>query len=295
MNNIMRGFGGSFIKITTAAAKISKFLILFSAARWSRISEIAFKEYAQSNLEVRLYLLAIYFMLAGMSAHLLGQKVWVEETMMLGIVSAALGFLSWTMPWISEAWKKPVMRNSAWLVHLGVLLISAAIGRGLMTKFTGLPGQDFPLAVGFLSLLMYPVVWMLIAVIIIGATSLVLEVWILLQAGMVALLQPFKLIFTKKMHVRDEANETLWLGRFLGSLSLFLALSTLASISSVILPKVEVASLWLAYLGDYQMIDKYPGIDIGSKVVLHENGVYSIATADGGRVIISVGTWSPPK
>jgi hypothetical protein len=45
---------------------------------------------------------------------------------------------------------------------------------------------------------------------------------------------------------------------------------------------------WVAYVSDYQPASNYPGIAVGERVRLHENGVVSVAVVRNGEINILV-------
>lgn len=49
----------------------------------------------------------------------------------------------------------------------------------------------------------------------------------------------------------------------------------------------------LAYYLDYQVADRYPGIEQGQRFMLHDNNVISLAREMEGRVEIAVGIIDP--
>ena len=51
----------------------------------------------------------------------------------------------------------------------------------------------------------------------------------------------------------------------------------------------------LAYYVDYQTADRYPGIELGQRFVLHDNNVISLARLVDGRVEIAVGVIEPSE
>lgn len=49
----------------------------------------------------------------------------------------------------------------------------------------------------------------------------------------------------------------------------------------------------LAYYVDYQVADRYPGVEVGQRFVLHDNNVISLARLVNGQVEIAVGVIEP--
>ncbi|MDQ1090789.1 hypothetical protein QE400_000202 [Xanthomonas sacchari] len=248
-----------------------------------------------ANLEVRLYFFAMYFFATGMFLFFCGQYLIFDQVMILAMAAASLGFLVWIVPCLLNAWSKSLIRNLMWLVHLGVLLVSAALGRGLLTQATGLPGQDFPLAIGVLSIIMYPLAWMFIAISALSVLTLIFELLLLVPLAIHALLSPFTILLGREIYGYKEERSFRRLGQFIGAASLVAALGAIGGSLPRALPVFERAALWVAYIGDYQVISSYPGIKEGEKVILHDNGVYSVATKRNGDILIEVRIWSPPR
>lgn len=215
---------------------------------------------------------------------------WLPDSLYAsGGVALGVGFLIWVCPRVLNLWKIQAFRRLLLFLHLGVLIASAAVATSVMSEATGLHGRDFPIAVGAISLLIYPVVWIWIATFCIGLFAIIMQILMfvrMIAAQLVSAL-PFDWLSAYRRPAISGVSKPL--GHMLGALSVVLGVGLLASALEPSVPKIQKFGLLVAYLGDYQNVEIFPGIKPGARIVMHGEGVYSEAVNHGwGRVSLSV-------
>lgn len=252
--------------------------------------------YAATSLEDQLYFQATYYMLAAMLGFFGPWDLqWVMQAALLAGSLAGAGFLVWCLPPLLLTWQRPTVRRLMWLVHLGVLVVATGLARWLMTDATGLPGQDFTLAVSALSLAMYPLAWICITMLAMGLAAIVLQVVLFLPLIGHMLYSSVRQSLNRSPPSTAELMTTRRAGRFIGAVALLFVVAEIGTAVVALQPTARWIGLHVAYFGDYQEARSYPGIVAGNRVLMHENGVYSTAKrGTDGSLNITVGKWPSP-
>jgi hypothetical protein len=68
-----------------------------------------------------------------------------------------------------------------------------------------------------------------------------------------------------------------------------LAAATAWDLNAELILRNPAVIKWVAYSADFQEAYRYPGVDEGKRIRLHENGVVSYAEIDGWNINITVG------
>lgn len=216
------------------------------------------------------------------------------------------GFISWLTTLALRFLRNEVSKTAITLLHAGILLGAYLCSRWCVALATGLPSKDLDGTVAVTTIvcaiLLYIVLAALISFVIAIGSLAVGPVWE--SANFIARmpwLTPPHGDHAQRLGIRDvkepdlEPRPTkldiachLIGGTFLSILcaeALQLALDM--SINDLQLMK------HLAYYTDYQLADRYPGIQVGDRFVLQDNNVISLARLVDGTVEIEVGVISP--
>ncbi|EMB2832358.1 hypothetical protein U0039_02335 [Stenotrophomonas maltophilia] len=224
-----------------------------------------------------------------------GNQYSFQAALVLGYTLMALGLMTWLIPVLQGAWRYGYVRRLMLMLHLGVILVAAMIARNIMTSATGLPGQDFVMATGALALPLYIFVWLTLAMLLVGLATVVWQITLGLVALGVPLLAMLIPSVGRRVKSRLEGKKNIALARLLGVVGLFGGLLVSSQQLRDFQPELERVGLWIAYYGDYQAADKYPGLPADDRTLMHANGVYSVARRQPGGVIsIEVHYWKMP-
>lgn len=241
------------------------------------------------RLESRLYLLGALLVGSGIALHayagqLSGDFAWAFGCFLLGV-----GFIVWVYPRIRSLWRNIFFRRLLLYLHVGVLIAAAAVATSVMSSATGLHGRDFPIAVSVISLIIYPVVWLWIATLCVGVFAIIMQALIFSRfmiAHIMNVLPLDRFVDRSKIAPFGIAKP---LGHVMGALSLLIGIAVVAEALEANVPRIQNFGLLVAYLGDYQQVQRMPGISPGSHVVMHGEGVYSVAVlGDWGKVSVNV-------
>lgn len=183
----------------------------------------------------------------------------------------AFGFVSWSLPWLRIFWHHAIGRAILLGLNVLVLLLSTALARNVVAAAIGLPPQDFELSVGFVALVMYPLGWCLVFAIPVALLVLAFQLAAFLQ-GMLG-------------GLRNRTAASLS-GHCLGTFALLMAMAIVAEGYSTVQKHIHPAVRWIAFFSDYQIAPAYPGIHVGERVRLHENGVISFPVIENGMLAI---------
>ncbi|HFF3783854.1 TPA: hypothetical protein ACGCF2_002375 [Stenotrophomonas maltophilia] len=224
-----------------------------------------------------------------------GNQYSFQAALVLGYTLMALGLMTWLIPVLQGAWRYGYVRRLMLMLHLGVILVAAMIARNIMTSATGLPGQDFVMATGALALPLYIFVWLTLAMLLVGLATVVWQITLGLVALGVPLLAMLIPSVGRRVKSRLEGKKNIALARLLGVVGLFGGLLVSSQQLRDFQPELERVGLWIAYYGDYQAADKYPGLPADDRTLMHANDVYSVARRQPGGVIsIEVHYWKMP-
>ncbi|HHA2518627.1 TPA: hypothetical protein ACOENQ_003732 [Stenotrophomonas maltophilia] len=248
------------------------------------------------NLEKKFYLLGASLLAVWIFEVVrTGNQYSFQAALVLGYTLMALGLMTWLIPILQGAWRYGYVRRLMLMLHLGVILVAAMIARNIMTSATGLPGQDFVMATGALALPLYIFVWLTLAMLLVGLATVVWQITLGLVALGVPLLAMLIPSVGRRVKSRLEGKKNIALARLLGVVGLFGGLLVSSQQLRDFQPELERVGLWIAYYGDYQAADKYPGLPADDRTLMHANGVYSVARRQPGGVIsIEVHYWKIP-
>lgn len=248
------------------------------------------------NLEKKFYLLGASLLAVWIFEVVrTGNQYSFQAALVLGYTLMALGLMTWLIPVLQGAWRYGYVRRLMLMLHLGVILVAAMIARNIMTSATGLPGQDFVMATGALALPLYIFVWLTLAMLLVGLATVVWQITLGLVALGVPLLAMLIPSVGRRVKSRLEGKKNIALARLLGVVGLFGGLLVSSQQLRDFQPELERVGLWIAYYGDYQAADKYPGLPADDRTLMHANGVYSVARRQPGGVIsIEVHYWKMP-
>lgn len=187
-------------------------------------------------------------------------------------------FIRWVIFEIRRLWGTPIGQLFLIFFNATTLLLSTIQSREIVSSAIRLPAQDFDIAVYAVTLIYYPPLFFcsfsifLVFLTILSATTSMCFSGIKILVGI------------------TSGDDTVVAGRAVGAVFLAALLSGAYSylnkdIAELLLKHI---ALNVAYYGDYQIADKYPGIPKGTRIRLHENGVISIATKGESGVSIEV-------
>ncbi|WP_434030646.1 hypothetical protein [[Pseudomonas] boreopolis] len=251
--------------------------------------------YKRMVTETRLYLLGAGLLLIALICPML-EESWAGPFALAGGYTAmSAGLLIWLTPKLRNAWEYPFTKRLLLLGHLGVLVIAAAIARNVMTSATGLPGQDYTIATSALSLLLYPLAWLWVVTVAVGVALLTWEIAIFGLLLLHVLLRQLAPLIGERFFKRIGAGLPKHVARLLGGIGLMFGFALVEDGVKNLRPSAESLGRWIAYYGDYQPTSQFPGVQPGTRVLMHANGVYSIASVQPGpRIAIEVEIWKAP-
>lgn len=255
------------------------------------------EKFKSLSKELKLYAVGLLPLAIGSFGPLLGMHAgWCLALLTVGCLCMAIGLLCRLIPLCRAAWEKPAVRKLVLLFHLGVLVVTAAVARNIMTSATGMPGEDFTLATSALALPLYPLVWLWFVVLVMGVTVVALQ----LALGLVAIAQHLLSLLLpsvgRRVRARIGGSLYVFAMRMIGLAVLFVTLTIPLHFSSSWKPSLERLGRWAAYHGDYQSAHRYPGIPVDARVLMHANGVYSTAHRQPrGEIAIDVHYWRGPE
>ncbi|KAA0693262.1 hypothetical protein DT594_15425 [Halopseudomonas laoshanensis] len=195
-----------------------------------------------------------------------------QGLLFLASLAFAIGFSIWSWPKVKEVWRHPIGRALIIIPHLFVLLLAVTIAKNVVASALGLPPQDFDVSVNFIALLFYIPAWSIVVSILVGIFAFLLYV-IALFVGVFR--HPFK--ETAKLF-----------GHAAGALAICIYSSSVFDFANNNEKSLHPLVRWVAFFGDFQSADAYPGIGAAERIRLHENGVISVATAENNTVVIRV-------
>lgn len=183
-----------------------------------------------------------------------------------------IGFFMWCWPAVKKIWLHPVGSTFIVVLHLFALLLSAILARNVVAAALGLPPQDFDVSVSFMALLLYVPAWSVVVSVPIGFFALILYLIALLSG----------------VSNGADKNVAKFFGHTVGACIVFSC--SLSFFDLVIKNEKFLHPLVrrIAFYGDFQQTDAYPGIGHGERIRLHENGVISLATIEDNTVVIRV-------
>jgi hypothetical protein len=238
-----------------------------------------------------LYAVAVVSMIVSCLPVLVGGAVALRRgnvALFVSAVSFATAFLMWVAPKLRALWKYPMRRFALVALHATILFVAVPIARHFTAVAIGLPPQDFDITVAFVALELYPALWVL--TLSLGAMSL--SVGLLLVSMITSLLSSFHWTAFGRANNWEQRSHRLGFRAWLHAMGATLVAVGAAMLwgwhANLLLSQPDLIRR-VAYLTDYQPAAKYPGVDAGARLRLHENGVVSYAVPNGWAIDIVVG------
>ena len=232
--------------------------------QWLRNIKPAYQVHLAGLFFIAIFMLSVFVFSDFKVAH--------QVFLFLASLAFAIGFSIWCWPTARKVWRHPIGKALTVILHLFVLLFAAILARNVVASALGLPPQDFDVSVSFIALLFYIPAWSIVVSIIVAVVAFFLS-FIGLLIGMFN--RPFK--ETAKLF-----------GHAAGALAICIYSSSVFDFASdnqnFLYPLVR----WVAFLGDFQNAEAYPGVSATERIRFHENGVISIATVEDNTVVIQV-------
>jgi hypothetical protein len=176
------------------------------------------------------------------------------------VLCFGLGISHYLKPQLTTFGQSTSGRTALNVLHAMALVIAAAFGAYIVAESTGLPSRDFPFAVSFLAVLLYPlaVVFLLSPLAIVGFAAIV---WTLSLRSTLA----------------GKYSVLRWGVAFgLFAIPAFLGQTLIVWYQNQ--ERIKSTARYFVYRLDYQHASKYPGVSPNEFVVIHENGILSSAT-----------------
>jgi hypothetical protein len=195
-----------------------------------------------------------------------------------GITLFCLGFMFWCYDLLKKRWIINVAKIFLILLNIPTYLISEFLSRFIIAQTLNLPVKDFELTLKALTSIFYIPVGVFLSCFILMTLAFLVMFFGMLAETITSSLPKFKYKF-----------KFIYLCRLFGVISI---VSIVNSISGNIIiqntPLIIKTIKNIAFYGDYQEMRKYPAIKEGERVILHENGVISVASKINNEIIIEV-------
>ena len=195
-----------------------------------------------------------------------------------GIILFCLGFMFWCYSLLKMRWIINTAKIFLILLNIPAYLISEFLSRFIIAQTLNLPVKDFELTLKALTSIFYIPVGVFLSCFILMMFAFLVMVFGMLVETITSSLPKFKYKF-----------KFIYLCRLFGVISI---VSIINSVSGNIIiqntPLIIKTIKNIAFYGDYQEMRKYPTIKEGERVILHENGVISVASKINNEIIIYV-------
>lgn len=195
-----------------------------------------------------------------------------------GIILFCLGFMFWCYSLLKMRWIINTAKIFLILLNIPTYLISEFLSRFIIAQTLNLPVKDFELTLKALTSIFYIPVGVFLSCFILMMFAFLVMVFGMLVETITSSLPKFKYKF-----------KFIYLCRLFGVISI---VSIINSVSGNIIiqntPLIIKTIKNIAFYGDYQEMRKYPTIKEGERVILHENGVISVASKINNEIVIDV-------
>ena len=231
------------------------------------------------SLEARFYLFGIS-VIAFSTILMLNRQNNIITLVILsaGIMLFCLGFMFWCYSLLKMRWIINTAKIFLILLNIPTYLISEFLSRFIIAQTLNLPVKDFELTLKALTSIFYIPVGVFLSCFILMMFAFLVMVFGMLVETITSSLPKFKYKF-----------KFIYLCRLFGVISI---VSIINSVSGNIIiqntPLIIKTIKNIAFYGDYQEMRKYPTIKEGERVVLHENGVISVASKINNEIVIDV-------
>ena len=231
------------------------------------------------SLEARFYLFGIS-VIAFSTILILNRQNNIITLVILsaGIMLFCLGFMFWCYSLLKMRWIINTAKIFLILLNIPTYLISEFLSRFIIAQTLNLPVKDFELTLKALTSIFYIPVGVFLSCFILMMFAFLVMVFGMLVETITSSLPKFKYKF-----------KFIYLCRLFGVISI---VSIINSVSGNIIiqntPLIIKTIKNIAFYGDYQEMRKYPTIKEGERVILHENGVISVASKINNEIVIDV-------
>ena len=231
------------------------------------------------SLEVKFYLFGIS-VIAFSTILILNRQNNIITLVILsaGIILFCLGFMFWCYSLLKKRWIINTAKIFLILLNIPAYLISEFLSRFIIAQTLNLPVKDFELTLKALTSIFYIPVGVFLSCFILMMFAFLAMVFGMLVETITSSLPKFKYKF-----------KFIYLCRLFGVISI---VSIINSVSGNIIiqntPLIIKTIKNIAFYGDYQEMRKYPTIKEGERVILHENGVISVARKINNEIVIDV-------
>lgn len=195
-----------------------------------------------------------------------------------GIILFCLGFMFWCYSLLKMRWIINTAKIFLILLNIPTYLISEFLSRFIIAQTLNLPVKDFELTLKALTSIFYIPVGVFLSCFILMVFAFLVMFFGMLMETITSSLPKFKYKF-----------KFIYLCRLFGVISI---VSIVNSVSGNIIiqntPLIIKTIKNIAFYGDYQEMRKYPTIKEGERVILHENGVISVASKINNEIVIDV-------
>lgn len=195
-----------------------------------------------------------------------------------GIILFCLGFMFWCYSLLKMRWIINTAKIFLILLNIPTYLISEFLSRFIIAQTLNLPVKDFELTLKTLTSIFYIPVGVFLSCFILMVFAFLVMFFGMLAETITSSLPKFKYKF-----------KFIYLCRLFGVISI---VSIINSVSGNIIiqntPLIIKTIKNIAFYGDYQEMRKYPTIKEGERVILHENGVISVASKINNEIVIDV-------
>jgi len=231
------------------------------------------------SLEARFYLFGIS-VIAFSTILILNRQNNIITLVILsaGIILFCLGFMFWCYSLLKMRWIINTAKIFLILLNIPTYLISEFLSRFIIAQTLNLPVKDFELTLKALTSIFYIPVGVFLSCFILMVFAFLVMFFGMLMETITSSLPKFKYKF-----------KFIYLCRLFGVISI---VSIVNSVSGNIIiqntPLIIKTIKNIAFYGDYQEMRKYPTIKEGERVILHENGVISVASKINNEIVIDV-------
>ena len=195
-----------------------------------------------------------------------------------GIMLFCLGFMFWCYSLLKMRWIINTAKIFLILLNIPIYLISEFLSRFIIAQTLNLPVKDFELTLKALTSIFYIPVGVFLSCFILMVFAFLVMFFGMLVETITSSLPKFK-----------YKLKFIYLCRLFGVISI---VSIINSVSGNIIiqntPLIIKTIKNIAFYGDYQEMRKYPTIKEGERVILHENGVISVASKINNEIVIDV-------
>ena len=231
------------------------------------------------SLEARFYLFGISVIVFSTILMLNRQNNIITLVILsAGIMLFCLGFMFWCYSLLKMRWIINTAKIFLILLNIPIYLISEFLSRFIIAQTLNLPVKDFELTLKALTSIFYIPVGVFLSCFILMMFAFLVMVFGMLVETITSSLPKFKYKF-----------KFIYLCRLFGVISI---VSIINSVSGNIIiqntPLIIKTIKNIAFYGDYQEMRKYPTIKEGERVILHENGVISVASKINNEIVIDV-------